>query len=150
MQSHIYATEFFIRLVFFLLYIFFYVKQRTVNFAKKISMIILNIFIIMKILFYLNELQEMQNDTMENVHWMIDCTSFKLQYQWSVLMQINIDLINYLSLFSFDSKESGWIKLKELQRIRDKTKCTHITERFIKKFDERSRLLRQNHKLRAE
>lgn len=81
MQTHIYATEFFIRLVFFLLYIFFYAKQRTINFAKKVSMIILNIFIIMKTLFYLNELQEMQNNTMENVHWMIDCTSLKLQDQ---------------------------------------------------------------------
>lgn len=67
----------------------------------------LNIFIIMKILFYLNEMQEMQNDTMKNVHWMIDCTSFKLQDQWSILMQINLDLIDYLSLFSFDSNESG-------------------------------------------
>lgn len=54
----------------------------------------LNIFIIMKILFYLNEMQEMQNDTMKNVHWMIDCTSFKLQDQWSILMQINLDLID--------------------------------------------------------
>lgn len=93
--------------IFFLLYIyFFYANQRTVNFAKRVSITILNIFIIVKILFYLNESQEMQIDTMENVHWMIDRTSFKLRDQWSASMQINLNLIDYLSLFSFDSKES--------------------------------------------
>lgn len=85
---------------------------------KSFSISILNIFIT-KIL--LNESQEMRNaNGKKNVHWMIDRTSFELRDQWSVSMQINLHLIDYLSLFSFDSKESDWqwVKLKELKSTR--------------------------------
>jgi len=62
----------------------------------------------------------------------------------------NLNLIDHLSLFSFDSKKSDLVKLKVLKSIQEIEQGAHNWTYFVKKPDEQRWLLRQNHKLRAE
>lgn len=150
MQTHIYATEFFIRLVFFLFYISLLYEAGDGKLCRKS----LNNHI--KYLHYYEDIILFERIA-RDAKW---CNGERTCIGWSIAhfssceingrFRCNLNLIDHLSLFSFDSKKSDLVKLKVLKSIQEIGQGAHNWTYFVKKPDEQRWLLRQNHKLRAE